>query len=271
MTALRAMAIILCAALLPAASSFAVDIAVIGGLTRQAEVQPGGKVEGKIVLSNSGAKPQQAKVYQTDYMHFADGTAKYDAPGGVARSNAAWITFTPQQLEVPAGGSASVFYTIQVPEVQDLRGTYWSMLMVEPLTEESPELVPAGTDKPSVGIRTVMRYGIQMLTEVGKTGSCELKFPAKRLVAQDNDRALQVDVENVGERQVDPLVWAELYGADGISIGRFDGQRARIYPGCSARFEMNLSRVPAGPYTVLIVADNGDDHVFGTQAKLEIK
>jgi hypothetical protein len=264
------LAVTLC--LIPLTVGHAIEISVIGGLSRDATVKPGEKVEGKIVVLNSATTPQQVKVYQTDFAYSADGTAHYDPPGKVARSNAAWVTFTPQQFEVPAKDTVSLVYTIQVPNQADLKGTYWSMLMIEPLAPDSPEMVtPTGGTEPRVAVRTVMRYGVQMITDVGDDGKIAVKFGDKKLVAQEGRRALQLDVENSGERRVEPLVWVDLYGADGISIGRFEASRQRLLPGCSARFTCDLTGVPAGTYTALAVVDNGDENVFGTQLKLEIK
>jgi len=271
MATLRAPVAVFVGLFLVSAHALAADISVLGGLTREHTLGPGERVEGKIVINNSGDKTRTLKIYQTDYLHYANGTSRYDEPGSAPRSNAGWITFTPQQLEVPPNDSASVFYTIQTPQRDELLGTYWSMLMVEPLTEDSPEV--AGVDaegKPAVAVRTVMRYGVQMVADIGTSGSRRAKFGDKTLVVDRGRRLLLVGVENTGERRMEPFVWAELYDEEGRSIGRFEGDRVRLYPSCSARFRVDVTGVPVGTYNTLIVADTGDDDVLGTQAKLEI-
>ena len=116
-----------------------------------------------------------------------------------------------------------------------------------------------------------MRYGIQIVTDMGSTGERAVTFPGKELAVAENGCFLNIDVENTGQRRLAPVVWAELFDATGASIGRFEAQRQRLYPGCSARFAVELTGVPAGTYNALIVADNGDSDVFGLQAKLELK
>jgi len=271
MAATRAFTAVLGLVLATTTSAFALDISVLGGLTREFVAHPGERIEGKIIVNNTADKARVVKTYQTDYLHYADGTSHYDAPGSAPRSNAGWIEFVPQQLEVPPDGSASIFYTIAVPQQEGLRGTYWSMLMLEPLTEDSPEIAATDTEgRPAVAVRTVMRYAVQMVTDIGRTGSREVKFGGKTLQVSEGRHTLQVEVENTGERWMQPVLWAELYDPEGRSIGRFEGQRMRLFPGCSGRFGIDLTGVPTGTYNALIVADDGDDNVLGTQAKLEI-
>jgi hypothetical protein len=260
-----------CAAWLPLTVPASMEISIVGGLTREAIVRPGDTLEGKILVGNTTTKEKHVKAYQTDYLCYADGRNSYGEPGSCSRSNAAWITVTPEQFTIPPEGSGTLYYTIRVPNSDELVGTYWSMLMIEPLIDDTPEVIAGDDDEPRVAIRTVMRYGIQMVTHIGSTGEQSVKFGDKQLVASDARRLLKVDVESTGERSLTPLLWAELYDADGVSIGRFEGQRMRIFPMCSVRYNIDLSGVPVGTYNALIVADNGDDSVFGTQAKLQIQ
>jgi len=43
----------------------------------------------------------------------------------------------------------------------------------------------------------------------------------------------------------------------------------RIYPGTSVRHKIDLSSLPGGKYMALVVADNGDEYIFGAQYTLE--
>jgi hypothetical protein len=160
---------------------------------------------------------------------------------------------------------------VQAPGDKTLTGTYWSILMVEPLPEGGLAPPAAKDTEPQVGVRTVLRYGVQFVTNIGDSGKRSIKFVDKQFVADGKQRILQLDIENNGERWLRPSVWVELYDLSGASIGRFEGSRLRLFPGCSARFKVDLSQVPLGEYKALTVADNGDDYVFGTQYNLEIR
>jgi len=54
-------------------------------------------------------------------------------------------------------------------------------------------------------------------------------------------------------------------------MGKIEGGKFRIYPGCSVRHKIDLKDVPKGRYKALIVADNGDENIFGSRWNLEIE
>ena len=242
-------------------------VGVIGGLTREREVKAGETYRGLILIRNTGEAPQEVKVYQTDYLFFFDGRNLYGEPGKTPRSNANWITFSRSRVTIPPQETVSVYYTAKVPDDPSLAGTYWSILMVEPIPESHPQAAEEG--KVKVGITQVIRYGIQFVTHIGDSGSRKIRFLDKRLIEKEGKRILQIDIENIGERWLRPYVWAELYNEAGLAVGRFESRRSRIYPRTSVRHRMDLTGLPKGRYKALVVVDNGDRYVFGAQYKLE--
>jgi hypothetical protein len=256
--------------LLAASCTLAADVRVVGSLTRELSLKPGGKAEGTILLHNDSDAAQDVRIYQTDYLFYADGRNLYGDPGNDPRSNARWITFTPRQVSVPPRGTSAAYYVIQAPADAALSGTYWSMLMVEPLAEGALDPPVAEKGRVAIGVRTVLRYGIQMVTHTGEGAKRELRFLDQQLVKKDGKRFLQMDLESTGEGSLTPLVWVEVYNAQGGSLGRFEAGRLRLYPGCSGRFRADLSDLPAGEYSALIVADDGDENVFGTRRTLQV-
>lgn len=250
-------------------------ILVIGGLSREKTVNRGEKYEGLIYLKNTGDRANEIKVYQTDYLFFDDGKNFYGDPGSNPRSNAQWLSLGPKRISIPSGDTVSVYYTVNVPNDPELTGSYWSMIMVEPIPETSPEstLENAKEEKQGIkfGVQTIIRYGIQIVTEIDDTGTSNIRLLNKKLIGPGGKKILQFDVENIGNRWLSPFVWAELYNKKGIYIGRFEGHRLRIYPGCSVRHRIDLTEVPKGEYKALVIVDNGDEKVFGAQYALEIE
>jgi hypothetical protein len=250
-----------------APSAEAADLTVVGTLTRTASLAAGGTTSGTVVLHNGGTEPADVRVYPKDYAFQANGSNAFDPPGTQARSNSAWIRFTPSDVVVPAGQDASVSYVVTVPDDSTLEGTYWSTLMIEPA---APADAGEAAAHSSVSVKTVLRYALQVVTEVGG-GDAELAFVNRQLVVGAAGPVLDLDVANTGDVWLTPVVWAEVFAASGASLGRFDAGKLRIYPGCSARFHVPLTGLPAGQYTALVVADNGDDHVFGSQYDLDLR
>lgn len=241
-------------------------ISVLGDLSHERTIEPGKTYEGTILLKNNSKVAEEVKVYQTDYQFFADGRNLYGRPGKDARSNAAWVTFSPNYLTVPPQATLSIAYTVRVPADPARAGTFWSMLMVEGV----PKVAPAQQRKqrPEVGLRQAIRYGVQIVTNIGDSGSRKIKILDKRLLRDAGRRLLRLDIANTGERWLRPVVWVNLVDSAGRRAGRFTGIRKRIFPGSSVRHDIELANVPPGAYKAVIVIDNGDDYVFGAQHKI---
>lgn len=254
--------------LLAALPSFA-GLAVVGGLARHHTLKPGDPFEGIILVKNTGTEPVEITVAQTDYLFTADGTNHYDRPGTHPRSNAPWISVSPSRTTLPPQGSISIYYKGKTPGSSDLVGTYWSMIMIEPVVTPPPQ-IEGQKEKVTMGLQTVMRYAVQVVSEIGTTGTEQLAIIDKAVVTKDGKPTLQLDAANVGERVQIPTLSAELFNTEGVSIGRFEGGKRRIYPDCSVRYSVELVDVPVGKYTAMVVMDTGGEYVTGAQYTLEI-
>ncbi|MGB9858245.1 MAG: hypothetical protein ACPLKX_09025 [Dictyoglomaceae bacterium] len=246
------------------------SVSIIGSLTREFIVLPGDKLEGGIILKNNKDKPVEVSIYQVDYLFYADGRNIYGKPGSNPRSNANWITISPKRLMVPPKATSTVSFKIQVPKESNLKGTYWSMIMVEPIGEVRIENIEDESGKIKIGIHTVIRYGIQIITNISDTGEKKVKILNRRLIRSSNNTYIfQLDLENIGERGLQPKVILELYSKKGGFVGKFEADKRIIYPGTSVRYELNLKGIEKGEYKALMIIDNGDK-IWGAQYNLKI-
>jgi hypothetical protein len=255
-------------------SGLSAQVSIIGELSQDKDAFPGDTYTGTIIIRNDTNEPQEAKVYQTDYVFKYDGTNNYGEPGVFPRSNAKWISFSPAYVILPPQGNMSVNYTVTVPketETNKLIGTYWSMLMVEGIQKGSAESsVRAKDTKAQMGIMQTIRYGIQIATTITNTGTKKINILDHKVIKkEDGKRILQIDIQNTGEISMRPEVYAELFDAKGTSLGKFSGSKYRIYPGTSVRQAIDISKVAKGTYKALIVIDAGGDDVFGVQYTLK--
>jgi hypothetical protein len=240
-------------------------VSIVGELTREKSSKIGEAYSGIIFVRNTSETPQGVKIYQTDYLFFQDGNNIYGEPGKDPRSNAKWITFTPNFLTIPPKEKAEIQYTIKIPEDKTLMGTYWSMFMVEGVANSplESEVVPPTKDEIKASVKTLLRYGIQMITNIGDTGVRKLKFMEIKVMTEKDKVDLQIGIENIGERGSRPSLYTELYDDKGNYIGKFSGGQLRIYPGTSAKFSVDMSQVPKGKYKAMIIVDCGGDDLFG--------
>lgn len=235
-------------------------VAPEGDTTHLRAAVPGEIYRSVIVVRNSGATAADVKLYQTDYTFDADGRNDYGAPGKLPRSNAGWLRLGQEQVAIPASGRASIDYEVRVPDDAHLAGTYWSTVMVE----EIPRTAPGQQ------LRQVVRYAIQMITEVGDTGRGEISFANAHLAHERDQLWFTVDIANTGERWLRTELWLELHDAQGRSVGRFSGRRLRTFPSTSVRNRIELTSVAPGKYLALLVADGGRNDMFGARLELEV-
>ena len=246
------------------------DISVADGLTQEYTVEPGKAYDGTLHLKNGGDTPAQAKIYQTDYLFFCDGRNLYGKPGEDPRSNAKWVQVSRDFLTIPPKETAAFNYSIRVPlrSTSTLNGTYWSLIMIE---EAAAPTAPAEKEqKVAIGIRQIIRYGVQIVTHIDSTGRSKVTLPKKELVKKDGKNVFMLEIKNSGERWIVPEVSLELFDANGSRAGLFHGHKMRVYPGTCIKQEIELPGVKPGKYTGRIVIDGGEEDVFGARTELKL-
>lgn len=241
------------------------NIVVLNGLTHEKQLQPGESFRGAIQIQNASLKNKSVLIYQRDYWFSYTGESKHDEAGTMERSNAGWITFSPEMLDLGPNETATVNFEVNVPQTDSLSGTYWSVLMVE-------GVVPPDTTDFSGGvtINTAIRYAVQVITNIGETGTSDIRFLGLELGKQENISFLHVALENTGQRMLRPEMSVELFDSEGISAGIFKADSRKTFPGTSVMMTIKLEGVEPGKYTGVLVADCDDDHIFGTNVSFEI-
>jgi hypothetical protein len=245
-------------------------VGILNGLTHARSTEAGTVYEGLLVLNNTGDRAEEVQIYQTDYRFLYNGKKFYEDPGQNPRSNATWISFAPERLRIPAQEQIELKYEVMVPRDSSLKGTYWSVLMVEVIPPAKAALSEKSRDQISFGITQVFRYAVQIVTHIGSSGERNIRFLKISLEDKEDKRFLIIDVENTGEHWLRPFLTLELFDSEGNPAGTFDAGRWRIYPGTSVRYQVDLSQVAKGQYSALILVDNKDENVFGAQYSLDI-
>jgi hypothetical protein len=251
--------------ILPGYSRITID----GETEGRFRVKPGDTAKGSIFVRNIGNKTSDVKIYQTDYLFDCEGNDTYGDPGNDKRSNARWVTFSPERINIEPGTVAEVRYEINVPKDAELRGVYWSMLMIE----DQGEPVDITKIQDGIGIKQIFRFGIQIITSIlTNPGNADLSILKLETVKnQDGKIKLNVDLKNTGETLIIPKVYAEIYDFQGKLIGKFDAEQMRIFPETSIRSIIELANLPPGKYKSLIIADGGEDNIFGTRYNFVIE
>jgi hypothetical protein len=257
---------------LAALSPIGAQIAVVGSTVEERVAARGDSYSGAIIVRNLTPQNQPVRIYQTDYLFFADGTSHYDSAGSTPRSNAKWITPTVRSITVPPLSEVTVTYSVNVPASDSLSGSYWSALMVEGAPTEGG----ASGGRPQVGVGAVMRYAIQVSTHIGTTGSRKVAFVKPQFLTNpgdsvhtDSTHSFEVEVQNVGDRAYRPVLWIEVYDEQGTLAANKRQERGLLYPGTSLKQVFALGKLAHGTYRAVVFADSGEDAVFAAQFTLK--
>ena len=245
-------------------------LVIVGETVHRSTGAPGGEVRGAITVLNRGDQAAEVRVYQTDYQFSANGESQFGSAGSLPRSNASWLKLDTTQAAIPPGGTAEINYQGRVPTEASLRGTFWSLIMVEQTEQVAAPPQGGNARERKAAIQTVVRHAIQVVVDLGNPEPAQLKVLAKLLENDSQSKTFSVDVANQGPWMVRPEVSMELFDAQGAPAGEIEGARVRLYPTCSFRYRFDLKSVPAGRYTALVVFDTGDENVSGVQYALDV-
>lgn len=253
--------------LIPAAA-FA-QLSITNDLSHMDTANPGQTYFGSVKVKNNGAKEERVRLYQNDYLFFADGSNQFGEPGLLPRSSANWIKLAEAEIVLAPGKEQEVPYTVSVPAKGDLIGTYWSLIMVQAITKSL--LNPENQAEDTVGISAGLRFAVQVATHIGDTGKRSLRFFDTKVDKGELFSTLRISLENNGERKLVAVPYADVYSAAGQAVGRIQGSARGLYPGTSIRMEFPLKDMVPGRYKIQVVADCGGNDLFGAVYSLELK
>ncbi|MGH7680113.1 MAG: hypothetical protein ACRENU_16710 [Gemmatimonadaceae bacterium] len=244
------------------------QIAVVGSTVEERVSAPGETYLGTIVVRNPTSQDQPVRIYQSDYLFYADGTSHFLDPGTTKHSNAKWITPTVRSLLVPPMSEMTVSYTVRIPAMDSLVGTYWSTIMVEGAPSEAGR---SSGGRPQVGLGVVVRYAVQIATHIQATGSRKVAFAGAKFLTDSasGQHSLELEVQNAGERAYRPAIWIEVYDEQGALKANARQERGLLYPGTSLKQVFQLGKLPSGTYRAVVFADSGEDSVFASQFTLK--
>lgn len=241
-------------------------IEVLGSTLLKYTAQKGETYSTVIKIHNTGAKDQEVRIYQTDYLFNYKGSSFYDEPGSQKRSNAPWIQYSPKTIVLKGNETQNIQIEVAVPQNDSLRGTYWSLLMVEGVRPPNPNA------NGQLNINESVRYAVQIITNIGNTGTGQLEFQNPGVVAEGDKQFFDFVLFNTGERLISPDVSMELFDtATGESVKVLKAPKNGMYPATSTKWRFSLEGIPTKKtYKAVIIADGSGDNVFGMEYTLEL-
>ncbi|GAA5102882.1 hypothetical protein GCM10023210_44280 [Chryseobacterium ginsengisoli] len=244
------------------------SIVVLNGLSHTYKVENGKVYKGKIALENTGKQPQSVKLFLQDYSYKADGTIYYTAPHTNEKTNADWIKMNTNLVTLKAKEKTEVYYEITVPDKISDPGSYWSVIIVEPVEDIKPN-----DSKQGVNITSIIRYAIQVITDLDSDkAKPDLKFEGIKIEKEDGRQILKVAIANKGNLYCKPTAVIEIYNKkNGQKIGNFSSQAMGLLPQTSKSFHIDIDKTPPDQYNAVLIATDEDENAFALNVELEVK
>ncbi len=243
-------------------------IVVLNGLTHSYKIENGKVYKGKIAIENTSSNPQNVKLFLQDFTYHADGTLNYTELHTNNRTNGNWIKLNTNLVTLKGKEKTEVFYEITVPNQALDPGSYWSVIIVEPVDDIKPS-----DNKPGVNITSVVRYAIQVITDIEtEKAKPDLKFENVKVEKEEGKQTVKIAIANNGNLYCRPTASIELYHRKtGKKIGTFSSLTMGLLPTTSKTFPIEISKVPPDQYTATIMATDEEENAFAINVELEVK
>lgn len=226
--------------------------------TRLCHIYEIGKKEiltGKIKLKNTSNQKIKVRLYKRDYTFNFRGENFYKEPATLKRSNATWVKLDRNNVILKAKQKKNVSYRVKIPSRDGLRGTYWSMIMVE----EIPLRISVNNDN-QVNMYQNVRYGIQVITNFQEKGKLKLHFQDPSFKKLENDQYFfTVNVFNKGITAINSKTRIILVDkASGKVLNKFKQEYARIFPDSSIKVKQKFNLTDKKEYRIIILIGNNE-------------
>jgi hypothetical protein len=237
----------------------------VSGLTYLNTLKPGETAQVRVSLISDRDKPELVDLKLCDYWSNSDGQHFFEDIGKQPRSNASWIKLATHREIINPGETSEAYLTIHVPKDESLKGSYWSVLLIEP---SDPVQTLAKLEQ-GFQLNVKVRYAFHVVTNVG-TAIPSLKISKKGIEQIDGKKIFFVDASNTSNLFLNPKMTVKLLNSQGKLEKTLESQTERLYPGSSARFLANGEGLPLGKYTAFLLFDNGDGRLFGDTFELSL-
>lgn len=243
-------------------------IVILNGLTHSYKIENGKVYKGKVSIENTSNNPQSVKLFLQDFGYHADGTINYTAVRTNKRTNGEWIKLNTNLVSLKGKEKTEVFYEITVPNQVADPGSYWSVIIVEPVEDIKPS-----DSKTGVSITSVIRYAIQVITDFEtEKAKPDLKFESVKVEKQEGKQTAMIAIANNGNLYCKPTATIEIYNRKtGEKVGSYSSLTMGLLPDNSKTFYIDISKIPQDKYRATIIATDEEENAFALNVELEVK
>lgn len=214
----------------------------VNNLSCLEKLNPSEKKQIQLTLYNDSDSKEQVNLKLADYSCNSNGEHFYDEDYldnlKYPRSNKSWINHGQEQIYMEPRETRNVYYTIDVPNDPSLKGSYWSLLLIEP----QGTTLSKDANSEGFSLQIKIRYAHHIIVNIGEA-TPKLKIIKKEIKEIDGKNFLCLHVLNEGDLFFDPTLTLKLYDVEGKLFSTLKSQSERLYPGNSQCFYLNAEEL----------------------------
>lgn len=240
------------------------SVVVTNGLTHIYSGISGTQIQGEVILLNSSNEQQTVSFSLHEAIFSCTGDRTFSTTQSHSKSSLNWFDGSLMDKILNPKEQYSYRFTINIPKDQALRGTFWNMLMIDidkPIKKEKLAH--------NIGLNTKMRYAVALITNVNSLDEVNLDFQKVDIDKTTDNKNLVVKIANQNLFIEGVKLSLEVYDSEGKNIFQKTTIRGLVFPGFCKDYTINISELPKGNYTCLLVADSREKFV-GTNVSLAI-
>ncbi len=240
------------------------SVIVTNGLTHIYSGISGTQIQGEIILLNNSDEEQTVSFSLHEAIFSCTGDRTFSTTQSHLKSSLKWFDGSLMDKVLKSREQYSYKFIINIPKDQTLRGTFWNMLMVDiekPIKKEKLAK--------NIGLNTKMRYAIALITNVNSLDEVSLDFQKVDIDKTTDNKNLIVKIANQNSFIEGVKLSLEVYDSEGENIFQKTTKRGLVFPGFCKDYTINISELPKGNYTCLLVADSREKFI-GTNVSLAI-
>jgi len=241
------------------------SLVIVNGLSHEHTVQTGIKSQGSIIIKNTSETARRARIYKTDVVHKCDGQTTFVEGSKRERCNSDWTLLSDNEIIIPSQQSYTLTYELNPGSDIEATGSYWGVIMVEEIKD-----LDTITPQRGVTVTSLIRYAIQIISNFDSEPVKDLEIVGVDIDTTKENNLVSVSVSNKGNYMLKPIMILELYNDLGEQVYRTEIPYQKVYPGFCKLFELSINEVPKGTYNGIIVADCGDENIYGINIEIDV-
>jgi hypothetical protein len=170
----------------------------------------------------------------SDVLKDAEKGSFYETAPHHDRSSLKWLQLDVKQILIPPRGETTFQYSVQVPKQLPLKGSYWAMILVEPVMKDGEAPVQK---QQGYTIKSKIRYSYLIVLDIG-VEEPRIKVLKKELKSEPNLQ-YAVDLKNTGGSMTFSKIMLDLYTPEGVFVRKIETLPRILLPNCSTQICQN--------------------------------